>query len=33
MEVTEVNPVLDHSNETAGVATDIVLSAFGKKIL
>ena len=33
MEVTEVNPVLDHSNETASVATDMVLSAFGKKIL
>ncbi len=33
MEVTEVNPVLDNSNETANVATDFVLSAFGKKIL
>jgi arginase len=33
MEVTETNPVLDQQNETANVATDLVLSAFGKKIL
>ena len=33
MEVTEVNPVLDNANETANLATEIVLSAFGKKIL
>jgi arginase len=33
LEVVEVNPVLDHQNETALLATDLVLSAFGKKIL
>jgi len=33
LEVTEVNPVLDHENVTANAAADMVLSAFGKKIL
>ena len=33
LEVVEVNPVLDHQNETAILATELVLSAFGKKIL
>jgi arginase len=33
MEVVEVNPVLDHENETAILASELVLSAFGKKIL
>jgi len=33
MEVVEVNPVLDHANETAVLATELCLSAFGKKIL
>ncbi len=32
-EVVEVNPVLDHENETAVLATEMILSAFGKKIL
>lgn len=32
-EVVEVNPVLDHENETAMLATEMILSAFGKKIL
>jgi arginase len=32
-EVVEVNPVLDHENETAVLATEMVLSVFGKKIL
>jgi arginase len=32
-EVVEVNPVLDHANETAILATEMLLSAFGKKIL
>jgi arginase len=32
-EVVEVNPVLDHENETAILATEMMLSAFGKKIL
>ncbi len=33
LEVVEVNPVLDHENETAILATEMTLSAFGKKIL
>jgi arginase len=33
LEVVEVNPVLDHENETAILATEMILSAFGKKIL
>ncbi|MFC7137123.1 arginase [Halobaculum litoreum] len=33
MEVVEVNPVLDESNETAALATELVASAFGKRIL
>jgi arginase len=33
MDVTEVNPVLDTSNQTADLAVEMVLSAFGKGIL
>jgi arginase len=33
MEVTEVNPVLDSKNMTADLATGMILSAFGKRIL
>jgi arginase len=33
MDVTEVNPVLDISNQTADMAAEMVLSAFGKRIL
>ncbi|UIO98977.1 arginase [Halobaculum sp. CBA1158] len=33
MEVVEVNPVLDDSNETAELAAELVASAFGKRIL
>ncbi len=33
LEVTEVNPVLDHSNQTAELAVEMICSAFGKKIL
>ncbi len=33
MDVTEVNPVLDVSNQTADLAVEMVLSAFGKRIL
>lgn len=33
MEVAEVNPVLDIANQTAFLAVEFVLSAFGKKIL
>jgi arginase len=33
VEVTEVNPVLDHANKTANLATEMILSAFGNRIL
>jgi arginase len=33
LEVVEVNPVLDHENQTAQLACEMILSAFGKKIL
>lgn len=33
MEVVEVNPVMDISNETANLAVELVLSAMGKRIL
>lgn len=33
VEVTEVNPVLDISNQTAQLAVELILSALGKKIL
>ncbi|AGB16059.1 arginase [Halovivax ruber XH-70] len=33
MDVVEVNPILDESNETASVATEIVASAFGKRTI
>ena len=33
LEIVEVNPVLDTSNQTADLAAEIVLSAFGKHIL
>jgi arginase len=33
MDITEVNPVLDTSNQTADLAAEMVLSAFGKHIL
>ncbi|SHH24868.1 arginase [Halobaculum gomorrense] len=33
MEVVEVNPVLDESNETASLAAELTSSAFGKRIL
>lgn len=33
MEVAEVNPVLDVANQTADLAVEFILSAFGKKIL
>ena len=33
MDVTEVNPVLDISNQTGTLAVGIILSAFGKRIL
>jgi arginase family enzyme len=29
----EVNPVLDEHNRTAGVGTDLLLSALGKRIV
>jgi arginase len=33
IDLVEVNPVLDQYNRTAGVATDLLLSALGKRIL
>jgi arginase len=33
MEVVEVNPVLDQANRTAALGVELVLSAFGKRIL
>jgi arginase len=33
LEVTEVNPILDHRNDTAEVAVDMMLSGLGKAIL
>lgn len=33
MDITEVNPVLDTSNQTADLAVGMALSAFGKRIL
>ncbi|HEX6315389.1 MAG TPA: arginase [Gemmatimonadaceae bacterium] len=33
LDLVEVNPVLDEHNRTAGIATDLVLSALGKRIL
>jgi arginase len=32
-ELVEVNPVLDERNQTAKLAVELALSAFGKKIL
>jgi arginase len=33
IDLVEVNPVLDKFNRTAGIATDLLLSAMGKQIL
>jgi arginase len=33
LELTEINPILDHANRTAALAVDLVLSALGKRIL
>jgi arginase len=33
MEIVEVNPVLDVRNHTAEFAVELILSAFGKRIL
>jgi arginase len=33
MEVVEVNPVIDEVNRTADLAVELLLSAFGKRIL
>jgi len=33
LEVVEVNPVLDHESRTAGLAVELVTSAFGARIL
>jgi arginase len=33
LEIVEVNPVIDEHNQTADLAVELALSAFGKKIL
>jgi arginase len=33
MEVVEVNPVIDEVNRTADLAVELIMSAFGKRIL
>ncbi|MEM7309255.1 MAG: arginase [Planctomycetota bacterium] len=33
LELTEINPILDHENQTADLAVDLVLSALGKRTL
>jgi len=33
LEVVEVNPILDHENQTARLAVELVASALGAKIL
>ena len=33
LEIVEVNPVIDEQNQTADLAVELALSAFGKKIL
>lgn len=33
LEMTEIDPVLDHGNQTAELARELVLSALGKRIL
>lgn len=33
MDVVEVNPILDHANQTGKLAVELILSAFGKTIL
>ena len=33
LEVVEVNPVIDEHNQTAMLAVELAMSAFGKKIL
>lgn len=32
MDMVEVNPILDHANQTGELAVDLILSAFGKRI-
>jgi arginase len=32
-EIVEVNPVLDERNQTAELAVELAMSAFGKKII
>jgi arginase len=33
LDMVEVNPILDHHNQTAILATELVLSAVGKRII
>jgi len=32
LDITEVNPILDHANRTARLAVEFILSALGKSI-
>jgi len=33
LEITEVNPILDHKNQTALFAAEVVASSMGQRIL
>jgi arginase len=33
LDVVEVNPILDHQNQTAILGSELILSALGKEIL
>lgn len=33
VDIVEVNPLLDHANQTAGIAVDLAVSLFGKRII
>jgi len=33
IDIVEINPMLDHKNQTALIAVDLAVSAFGKRIL
>jgi arginase len=33
MDIVEINPVLDHQNQTASLAVELAGSLFGRKIL
>jgi len=33
MDIVEINPIIDHCNQTARIAVDLAVSLFGKRIL